>query len=434
MKQGYTETVQLLIDIAPFIFASGAFVLKGGTAINLFVQDMPRLSVDIDLVYRDGSKSRDEALKDIQQQLELVRQTLNKRGFTVPPPRSQAEDFKLMVSRGRQTVKVEANTVFRGTVLPPVTAELREAARAMFKRTLKLPMLAVDEIYASKLVAAMDRQHPRDLFDVMKLRESHGGISNTMRQVFLAYVSGHNRPINEILTPNAQDISHAYANEFVGMTVETVSQDALEATRTWLFETLPSSLTMSERQYLRSVKMAKPDWSLLPFPGLADLPSAKWKLQNIEKLQKTNRAKYGAMLATLEEKLYRIPFSPPHVVVSRCSDSPAENRQWFAVREDAAAVGTVVSEILGRGWDTVEVSASDVTRLEIARQLALAPQPILVHESPLTDADMELVTAQRATAVTDSESPEIQHDDGDPVCPVCRVTPCTCGGASGPGF
>lgn len=411
MRQGYTETVQFLIDIAPFIFASGAFVLKGGTAINLFVQDMPRLSVDLDLVYRDGAKPRDEALKDIHHQLDLVRQTLNKRGFTVPPPRSQAEEFKLMVSRGRQTVKVEANTVFRGTVLPPVTMELREAAKATFKRTLKLPTLAVEEIYASKLVAAMDRQHPRDLFDVMKLRESHGGISDTMRQVFLAYVSGHNRPINEILTPNAQDISHAYANEFVGMTVETVSQEALEATRAWLFKTLPASLTASERQYLRSVKLAKPDWSLLPFPGLTDLPSVKWKLQNIEKLQKTNRAKYEGMLATLEEKLYRIPFSPPHVVVSRCPDSPADRRQWFAVREDGAAVDTVVSEVLNRGWDAVEVAAGDVVRLEIARQLALAPQQVLVHQSPLTDADMEQVAAQRArtqpttTAKVDDQSP-----------------------------
>ncbi len=409
MRQGYTETVQLLIDIAPFIFASGAFVLKGGTAINLFVQDMPRLSVDLDLVYRDGAKPRDEALKDIHHQLDLVRQTLNKRGFTVPPPRSQAEEFKLMVSRGRQTVKVEANTVFRGTVLPPVTMELREAAKATFKRTLKLPTLAVEEIYASKLVAAMDRQHPRDLFDVMKLRESHGGISDTMRQVFLAYVSGHNRPINEILTPNAQDISHAYANEFVGMTVETVSQEALEATRAWLFKTLPASLTESERQYLRSVKLAKPDWSLLPFPGLADLPSVKWKLQNIEKLQKTNRAKYEAMLATLEEKLYRIPFSPPHVVVSRCPDSPADRRQWFAVREDGAAVDTVVSEVLNRGWDAVEIAAGNVVRLEIARQLALAPQQVLVHQSPLTDADMEQVAVQRATAaakVDDNTPPQ----------------------------
>jgi predicted nucleotidyltransferase component of viral defense system len=142
MRQGYTETVQLLIDIAPFIFASGAFVLKGGTAINLFVQDMPRLSVDLDLVYRDGTKPRDEALKDIQHQLELVRQTLSKRGFTVPPPRSQAEEFKLMVTRGRQTVKVEANIVFRGTVLPPVTMELRDAARTMESLARELQVAA----------------------------------------------------------------------------------------------------------------------------------------------------------------------------------------------------------------------------------------------------------------------------------------------------
>lgn len=85
MKQQYKDAVQLLLDITPTIFASGAFVMKGGTAINLFVQDMPRFSVDIDLVYRDGGMPRDNALIDIKQHLEKARDILSKRGFTVTP-------------------------------------------------------------------------------------------------------------------------------------------------------------------------------------------------------------------------------------------------------------------------------------------------------------------------------------------------------------
>ena len=47
----YYKQVQLLMDVIPFIAKEETFALKGGTAINLFIQDLPRLSVDIDLTY-----------------------------------------------------------------------------------------------------------------------------------------------------------------------------------------------------------------------------------------------------------------------------------------------------------------------------------------------------------------------------------------------
>lgn len=53
MTPAYVDTVRLLLAIAPTVFASGRFAMKGGTALNLFVQDMPRLSVDIDLIHVD---------------------------------------------------------------------------------------------------------------------------------------------------------------------------------------------------------------------------------------------------------------------------------------------------------------------------------------------------------------------------------------------
>jgi hypothetical protein len=60
MQKAYIDTVRLLLDAAPAVFEGGVFAMKGGTAINLFVHDMPRLSVDIDLVYPDWSSPRDE--------------------------------------------------------------------------------------------------------------------------------------------------------------------------------------------------------------------------------------------------------------------------------------------------------------------------------------------------------------------------------------
>ena len=50
-REVYRRQVQLLIRVLPSIAEEACFALKGGTAINLFVRDMPRLSVDIDLTY-----------------------------------------------------------------------------------------------------------------------------------------------------------------------------------------------------------------------------------------------------------------------------------------------------------------------------------------------------------------------------------------------
>ncbi|MBF0393841.1 MAG: nucleotidyl transferase AbiEii/AbiGii toxin family protein [Alphaproteobacteria bacterium] len=217
MNDRYRDTVRLLLDITPHVFAGGGFALKGGTAINMFIRDMPRLSVDLDLVHVDAASDRDQALGDIRRRLDEIRAALTKRGFDAPPARPVGDESRLLVSRSGLTVKVEVNTVFRGTVLPPVRMDLCAAAETLFSRTLTVPALAVEEVYAGKLVAAMDRQHPRDLFDVMKLREA-GGITALTRQTFVACLCGHNRPINELLTPNRIDIARAFENDFVGMT------------------------------------------------------------------------------------------------------------------------------------------------------------------------------------------------------------------------
>ena len=62
MNPTYLDTARLLVQVAPLVFMDDTFALKGGTAINLFVRDMPRLSVDLDLVFTDHTLARDEAL------------------------------------------------------------------------------------------------------------------------------------------------------------------------------------------------------------------------------------------------------------------------------------------------------------------------------------------------------------------------------------
>lgn len=70
-------------------------------------------------------------------------------------------------------------------------------------------------------MAAMDRQHPRDLFDVMELF-AYGGITPAIRRAFVVYLASHNRTIHEVLFPTPKDITLAYAGSFVGMTAARV--------------------------------------------------------------------------------------------------------------------------------------------------------------------------------------------------------------------
>src|ERR1019366_8072741 len=81
MEKHYVQTVRLLLECTPDVFEFSRFAMKGGTALNLFVHDMPRLSVDIDVVYTDRQKGRTEALSEISQGLNEVKKRLTARGL-----------------------------------------------------------------------------------------------------------------------------------------------------------------------------------------------------------------------------------------------------------------------------------------------------------------------------------------------------------------
>jgi len=82
MAKGYADVVRLLLAIAPDVFANDFFAMKGGTALNLFVRDMPRLSVDIDVVYTPWQDSREQALSAITTELDAISARVAKLGLT----------------------------------------------------------------------------------------------------------------------------------------------------------------------------------------------------------------------------------------------------------------------------------------------------------------------------------------------------------------
>jgi len=303
MNQVYLDTARLLTRIAPLVLVDGTFALKGGTAINLFVRDMPRLSVDLDLVLPDHTLPREPALKRINDAIHQSAARLKKQGFqTHAPASADAGATKLLVRQSGIEVKIEVNFVMRGTVHPVRMASLTQRARDTLEADLEIPVVSLEDVYGGKLVAAMDRQHPRDLFDVMQLFE-HGGITPDIRRAFVVYLASHNRPTHEVLFPPLRDVSQEFEQNFVGMTTEPVELESLLAARVRMVEELQRGLTLDERRFLLSLVAAKPEWPLLGVPHLEQLPGLTWKLHNLEKLRKSNAKKFSEQSDSLARHL-----------------------------------------------------------------------------------------------------------------------------------
>jgi predicted nucleotidyltransferase component of viral defense system len=303
MNRVYLDTARLLTQVAPLVFVDDTFALKGGTAINLFIRDMPRLSVDLDLVFPDYSLPRDQALARINEAIRQSANRLDKRGFqTHALVQSGAGETKLLVRHGGIEVKIEVNFVMRGTVHPVRTAALIPRAREVLLADLELPVVSLEDVYGSKLVAAMDRQHPRDLFDVMQLF-AHEGITPGIRRAFVVYLASHNRPVHEVLFPVPRDIGQDYERNFKGMTTDVVELPELLATRERMARELQTGLDADERRFLLSLVANKPEWSRLGIAHIDQLPAIRWKQHNLEQLQKTNAKKHAEQVDALARHL-----------------------------------------------------------------------------------------------------------------------------------
>ena len=303
MNQVYLDTARLLTRIAPLVLVDDTFALKGGTGINLFVRDMPRLSVDLDLVLPDHTLPREKALKRINDAIRQSVARLKKQGVQANAQGSaDAGATKLLVRQDAIQVKIEVNFVMRGTVRPVRMASLTRNARDTLQADLEIPVVSLEDMYGGKLVAAMDRQHPRDLLDVMQLF-AHEGITADIRRAFVVYLASHNRPTHEVLFPPLRDIHQEFEQTFVGMTTEPVELESLLAARERMVRELQQGLTPEERRFLLSLVAAKPEWSLLGVPHLEQLPGLQWKLQNLETLRKSNAKKFAEQSDSLVRHL-----------------------------------------------------------------------------------------------------------------------------------
>ena len=303
MDKAYADAVRLLLTVAPDVFVNDIFALKGGTALNLFLHDMPRLSVDIDVVYAPWQTPREQALAEITAELDAIARRLDRLGLRCRKIAADGMgDTKLLIETESEQVKIEVNTVFRGTVLPVERRVLSPQTADVFSAELALPTLAPAELYGSKLVAALDRQHPRDLFDVWTMFES-GGLSDDMVECFVVYLAGHNRPTHEVLFGNDKNTAAEYRSHFVGMARDPVELDTLLAARAQLKEELPRRLSERHRQFLTGLARAEPDWSLLRCEHAAELPALRWKLANLATFRDRRPVDFERQAGLLAEQL-----------------------------------------------------------------------------------------------------------------------------------
>ena len=300
IDERYRQQVELLVRTLPSVASEDVFALKGGTAINLFVRDLPRLSVDIDLTYLPV-KPRGESLTEIDEALERIGRSISETlpDLRVLPGRLAKERTlnRLIVRSPQAQIKIEVTPVMRGCVFEPSIMAVSEKVEDQFSFAETL-VVSRDDLYAGKLVAALDRQHPRDLFDVRDLL-AHEGISDTLRQAFLVYILSHNRPAAEVLAPRRKEIEQEFQNNFVGMTAAPVRIEDLISTREEMIEIVVGQMPQDHREFLIGVERGNVRWQLADLQEVAELPAVRWKLSNLDKVSPDRRETFAANLAAI---------------------------------------------------------------------------------------------------------------------------------------
>jgi len=292
MINSFSNQVRLLVSVLPIVAKQKSFALKGGTAINLFVRDLPRLSVDIDLAYLP-IQDRDKSLREIDIAMKQIKAEI----VSIYPDSAVSESFlsssdkciRLTIKHNNTQIKIEVTPVLRGSVNQTIVKNISPKTEAQYG-AVSMQLLSFEDLYGGKICAALDRQHPRDLFDIYYLLQNEG-ITEALKNTFIAYLLSHPRPIAELLDPRLKDIEDIYEKEFLGMTIEIVSLEILIQVRFDLINKIHDKLTNDDKDFLLSVKSGLAKWELFAYPEIQNLPAIKWKLHNLSKMSKEKKKK-----------------------------------------------------------------------------------------------------------------------------------------------
>jgi len=299
VKEAYIKQVALLLDILPSIAEEKAFALHGGTAINLFHLDMPRFSIDVDLTYIPFSNDRNTDLNNIRNSLETIKKRLKSRIPTIHFSDRQraSEELKLICSTSKAMVKIEVNQINRGLIAEPCTKILCNHAQEMFDRFCEVTTVSTGQLWGGKVNAALDRQHPRDLFDMKNLFNDIG-YTDEIKTGFIFFLLCGNRPFHELLNPKSVDQRIVFSSQFSGMTDQIFSYEEFEETRKQVISKVNKSLTDKDKAFLLAFTKGDPIWDNVDY---SMYPAIRWKLLNIQKLKAINPQRYQEQIELLEE-------------------------------------------------------------------------------------------------------------------------------------
>lgn len=289
MNREYAEKVEVLLRLLPIVMDEKVFAVHGGSAINLFIRNLPRYSVDIDLTYIP-LEGREESLEHINCHLMSIADKAKYafRGIHIVPKLSTC---KLLCEYQGKQVKVEVNQNKRGIIGGPVqVVPLCRKAQDEFGLYCEANIVPMTLLYGGKIAAALSRQHPRDLFDVKYMEYPLAAT----REGLMFCLLGSDRPIHESFAPNLIDQHDALYNQFEGMTDIPFTYEEFEHTRAGLIQDVCSMMTPADKSFLVSFEQGEPNWDNFDFGYFKNYPSVQWKLMNLGKLKRQNPAKLSA--------------------------------------------------------------------------------------------------------------------------------------------
>ncbi len=298
MIEQYVKQVKLLVNVLPYIAKENCFALKGGTAINLFIRNLPRLSVDIDLAYI-GFEDREKAFKNINEALQRIVDNLNKVHLRAVLQKSPDNIAKIICSNAETAIKIEPNYTIRGFIYPPEKLSISDKVQEKYGFAA-INVVSLPELFGGKVCAALDRQHPRDLFDVKYLL-SNEGITPEIKNGFMVSLLQHNRPPHELLSPHKLDNTKVFEQEFKGMSDEIFTTEDCNNTFDTLVYKVKSALTPDDKQFLIDFFSLNEAWKKYDISNIDKLSGVKWKIENLIKLRKNNPEKFANQINLLRQ-------------------------------------------------------------------------------------------------------------------------------------
>lgn len=287
MEEKYLKQVKLVVEVLQIVATENCFALKGGTAINLFYNKLPRLSVDIDLTYI-GFETRNIACQNINMALNRITERLRNKGYIAKIQGDNIEK-KIICANSETTIKIEPNYIIRGYVEKPKILEVCDKVEDEFGYA-EIQVISKKELYGGKICAALDRQHPRDLFDVKELIKK-SEIDEELIKGFLVMLLSHDKPLHETLNPNIKNQNEIFEKQFIGMTNKNFTYEQHIKTLEYLIKLIKIKISPYKQLLLDFVSL-KSNLQDFGIENLENLPAIKWKLKNLEKLRENNSVKF----------------------------------------------------------------------------------------------------------------------------------------------